>query len=131
MPYHGHWHKEYPYVCDEVRYVGEICECDHGQAFSSHIGVPVCIEWPTRQKQCDCYANAPCDNKDGSCDDYGAEYGMDEDTEVKGKNAELHRHKGKIVEMAEDVVALPYHHLVVWANGNDVPSHAMRRSCCC
>lgn len=43
VPDHGHRHEEDPYVRDQVRDIGEVCESDHCQACPSHTDVPVCL----------------------------------------------------------------------------------------
>lgn len=54
---------------------------------------------------------------------------MYEYTVVKGEDAELDGHEGKVVEVTEDVVALAHHHLVISRDDNDMPAHAVGRAC--
>jgi len=128
VPYHWDWHQEDPDVGDQVRDVGEVRKCDHLETFPGHIRIPVGVERATRQKQSDGYANAPRDDECSGRKYDCAEDGMDEDAVVEGEDTELDTDESKVVEVAEDVVSLLHHHLVVGRHGNDMPSHAMRRA---
>jgi hypothetical protein len=128
VPYHGHWHQKDPDVGDEVGDVGEVGEGHHGQAFACDRDVPIGIEGATGKEQCDGDANAPGDDKQGRGKHDGAEEGMDEDAVVEGEDSELDRDEGEVVEVAEDVVALAHHHLVIVGDDNDMVTHAMGRA---
>lgn len=56
---------------------------------------------------------------------------MDEDAVVEGKDSEFDGDECEIVEMAEDVVALSHHHLVICRYSDDVTAHSMGWACCC
>jgi hypothetical protein len=56
---------------------------------------------------------------------------MDEDAVVEGEDSKFDGDQCEIVKMAEDVVALAHHHLVISRYSNDMPTHAMGWTCCC
>lgn len=129
VPYHGHRHQEDPDVRDQVRDVGEVGECDHGEALASDVCIPVRVERPTSQEQCDSDTNAPGYHEQGSRENDGAKHGVHEDTVVEGEDTELDKDQGEVVEVAEDVVALAHHHLIVGRHDNDMAAHAVGRAC--
>lgn len=128
MPDHWDRHEKNPDIGDEVRNVREVCECDHDQTLSSYVCVPVGRKGATGEEKGDGDANSPSNNKScGRKDDF-AEDGMYEDAVVEGQNTKFDGDKSEIIEMAEDIVALADHHLIVCRHDYDVPAHAMRRT---
>lgn len=125
MPYHRHWHQEDPDIGDQVRNVGEICKGDHRQTIAFYCNVPICFQWPASKKQRDSNADAPCYYKKCSRENGGAEDRMDEHAPVKGKDTKLNEDECEVVEMAEDVVALAHHHLVIVRHHNYMSTHAI------
>jgi hypothetical protein len=50
---------------------------------------------------------------------------VDKDTPIECQNSELDRNECDVVEMAENIIALAYHHLAVFRYIDDVPTHAV------
>jgi hypothetical protein len=51
---------------------------------------------------------------------------MNKDAPVEGENAELDGHEREVIEMTEDIIAFPNHHLVIVRDNYDMPPHAVR-----
>jgi hypothetical protein len=125
VPYHRNRHQEDPDIGDQVRNVGEVREGDHRQTIAFYCDVPICFQWPASKKQRDSNADAPCYYKKCGREDRCAEDRMDKNAPVKGKDTELDEDEREVVEMAEDVVALAHHHLVIVRHNNNMSAHAM------
>lgn len=128
MPDHGYRHQEDPYVGDQVGDVGEVGKRDDSQTGAVHSTIPISPERPAEQEQCDSDTNSPGNDEGSGCEDDLAKDWVDKHSPVEGQDAQLHEDQGKVVEMAEDEVALPYHHLVILGDKDNMPTHTMRRA---
>jgi hypothetical protein len=131
VPYHRHWHEKDPDVGDQIGYVGEVRECEHGEALSVHQDIPVCCERSTGEEQRDRNTNAPCGDEGHGCQNDCAEDRVHEDAVVEGEDTQLNEDEGKVVEVAKDIIAFPHHHLIVSRHNDDMSAHAVGRACCC
>lgn len=124
MPDDWNGHEEDPYICDEIRDVCEVCECDKFEAVPFHGCVPERFNGPAGKSQCHGDPNAPRDDESCGRDNEFAEQRDDKDTVVEGQDPELDTDERDIVEVTEYIIAL--HHTSVRNSSESIIQHTFR-----
>jgi len=95
MPDYRYWHEKDPYVCNQIRDIGEVGKVHEVQAFALDFGIPKCFDRLTGQCQSHCYSNSPCYDESARGGDNLTEKRQDKHTVVEGENGELYKHQSE------------------------------------